>query len=74
MYNVSLIGHKQAVLVSMKFKLTHVQARMISSYLNTWKFILSASRPESEMEDKEQTPSWEQEVWGLRSAISQGDF
>ena len=30
MYNVRWIGHEQAVLVSIKFKLTHVPARMTS--------------------------------------------
>ena len=34
MYKVGLIGHKQAILVSIKFKLTHVEVRMFSLYLN----------------------------------------
>lgn len=34
MYNACLIGHEQAVRISIKFKLTHVQARMASPHVN----------------------------------------
>ena len=44
MYNVCLIGHKQAVLVSIQCKLIHIWARMTSPYLRTWKFLLSLGR------------------------------
>ena len=36
MYNVCLISHQQALLVSLKFKLTHVWARMTSLYFSMW--------------------------------------
>ena len=44
MYNVCLIGDKQAVLVSLKFKLNHVLARMdfpIPQNMNIFSVIFS---------------------------------
>lgn len=44
MSRVCSTGHKQAVFVSVKLKLTREWARMTSSYLNMWNFLLSPER------------------------------
>ena len=41
MYKVCLIAHKQAISVTIKFMLTHIQARMTSLCLSMGKFLLS---------------------------------
>lgn len=41
MYNVCLIGHKQAIFVILKFKLNHIYARTTSPCLNMWTFLPS---------------------------------